>query len=489
VSSNAEELASETLTSPDAARKLTGNLGVRDLVMTVLAYNAPLAVMAGYVPLVVGLGNGIGAPLTFLAMGALLMIFSVGLTAMARYMKSPGAFYAYIAAGIGRPAGLGGAFAAFTGYMTINIASYAYVGILTKSLVEGLLDGPALPWWVWGIVLWVVASGFSLFKIDLSAKVLGVAMAAEIVMVLIWTAVVFAKGGPHGIPSPTTMIESFTSGSTSFALLFGVLTITGFEAVAVFREETKDPVKTVPRATYAAVLSLALLYAVGALAYLTALGPDKAIAAGATDPSGSFVASVGDYVGTAAVDIVTVLLVTSGFAALLATQNIAARYLYTLGEDGVLPKRLGQVHPRFGSPITASWVVAVMTIAGFGLAAVFRVDPVTFYARVASFGGVCLLALMFATALAVFLYFRRDTEHRATALQSVITPAIAFVGLGIVLYLAVTNMDTIIGGTPAEGTIAILAGVAVIAAGVILALVLRSRNPEIYNRIGRQDIG
>jgi amino acid transporter len=469
VSSNAEELASETLTSPDAARKLTGNLGVRDLVMTVLAYNAPLAVMAGYVPLVVGLGNGIGAPLTFLAMGALLMIFSVGLTAMARYMKSPGAFYAYIAAGIGRPAGLGGAFAAFTGYMTINIASYAYVGILTKSLVEGLLDGPALPWWVWGIVLWVVASGFSLFKIDLSAKVLGVAMAAEIVMVLIWTAVVFAKGGPHGIPSPTTMIESFTSGSTSFALLFGVLTITGFEAVAVFREETKDPVKTVPRATYAAVLSLALLYAVGALAYLTALGPDKAIAAGATDPSGSFVASVGDYVGTAAVDIVTVLLVTSGFAALLATQNIAARYLYTLGEDGVLPKRLGQVHPRFGSPITASWVVAVMTIA--------------------SFGGVCLLALMFATALAVFLYFRRDTEHRATALQSVITPAIAFVGLGIVLYLAVTNMDTIIGGTPAEGTIAILAGVAVIAAGVILALVRRSRNPEIYNRIGRQDIG
>jgi hypothetical protein len=129
-----------------------------------------------------------------------------------------------------------------------------------------------------------------------------------------------------------------------------------------------------------------------------------------------------------------------------------------------------------------------MTVIGFGLAAILQVNPLKFYARLASFGGVCLLALMVATALSVFFYFRRDTGHQATYLQSVVSPALAFAGLGFVLYLAVTNMDTIISGTPTEGVIAILAGVAIVASGVILALFLRVQKPEIYDRIGRQDI-
>jgi len=456
--------------------------------MSVLAYNAPLGVMAGYVPLVIGLGNGVGAPLIFIVVGALLTVFAVGLTAMARYMKRPGAFYAYIAAGIGRPAGLGGAFAAFAGYMAINISSSVLVGIVSKPLVEGLLHGPELPWWVWSILVWIVASGFSLLKLDFSAKVLGIALAAEILLVLTWSTVVFINGGPSGIPSPQSMAESFTSGSLSFALLFGALTITGFEAVAVFREETKNPVKTVPRATYASVIALALLYCVGSLAYLTALGPEDAIAVGATNPTGGFTQSVSQYVGFVAGDLVTVLLVTSGFASVLATQNIAARYLYTLGGDGVLSRRLGRVHPRFGSPFTASRVVAILSIVGFGGAAILGVDPVRVYASLASFGGVCLIALMVGTALSVLLFFRRDAEHEATFMQSVVSPSFAFIGLGAILFLAVTNMDTIIGGTPAEGVMAVLVGAAVIAAGVILALVLRTRNPAIYNRIGRQDI-
>jgi len=456
--------------------------------MTVLAYNGPLGVMASIVPLDIGLGNGVGAPLTFVMMGALLTVLSIGLTTMSRYMKRPGAFYAYIAAGIGRPAGLGGAFVAFAGYMAVNIALYTLVGLLAKALVEGLLHGPTLPWWAWSIVVWLIASGFSLLKLDFSAKVLGVALAAEFVIVLTWSTVVFINGGPSGIPSPQSVAESFTSGSLSFALLFGVLAITGFEAVAVFREETKDPVKTVPRATYAAVIVLAGLYSIGSLAYLTALGPEDAITLGATDPIGSFTQSVGQYLSVVASDLVSVLLVTSGFASLLATQNIAARYLYTLGEDGVLSRQLGRAHPRFGSPFTAAWVVAVLSIGGFGGAAVVGVDPVRFYSGLAGFGAVCVLALMVGTALSVFLYFRRDTEHRATFVQSVISPVLAFLGLGGIFLLAVTNMDTIISGTAKQGVLAVLIGAAVIAAGVITALILRARNPKIYNQIGRQDV-
>jgi amino acid transporter len=478
----------QSVRTSEPRHTLQGHLGVRDLVFTVLAYNAPLAIMAGYIPLVVGYGNGLGAPATFAAIGALLALFAVGLTAMSRFMRSPGAFYAYICAGIGRPAGLGGAFAAFAGYTAIAISSYAYGGIVVKALVEGLLNGPALHWWVWALVIWIVASGLSLLQIDLSAKVLGVAMIAEVVLVLIWDAAVFLDGGPEGIPTNSFTLEAFTSGSFAFAMLFGVLCITGFEAVAVFREETKDPVKTVPRATYTAVIFLAVLYCVGALAYLTALGPSEAVAAGATDPSGSFITSVDQYVGTVAVDVITVLLVTSVFAAILATQNISARYLYVLGEDGVIMRRFGYVHPRFGSPFIAAATVAVIAILGFTAAAISGIDPVLFYARLAGFGGVCLLTLMTATAVAIFVYFRRDDEHEANAFQSIVSPVLAFGGLAGILYLAAKNMGAVIGGTPGQGTAALLIGIAIIAAGVILALVLRSSRPEVYARIGKQDI-
>ena len=92
-----------------APNRLSGNLGVVQLVLTVLAYNAPVTVAAAFVPLVIGFGNHDGATLSYLAIGVLLVVFSVGLTTMARCMKSPGAFYTYISTGIGPTAGLAGA--------------------------------------------------------------------------------------------------------------------------------------------------------------------------------------------------------------------------------------------------------------------------------------------------------------------------------------------------------------------------------------------
>lgn len=470
-----------------APARLTGNLGVVAIVFTVMAFNAPLAVAAGFVPIVIGYGNGNGAPLTFAVIAALLLVFSVGLTAMSRFMHSPGAFYSYVVAGLGRAPGLGGAFTAITAYTSFIICSYAFGGLLTDSLVVGTFNGPDLPWWVWSLVLWVAASSLSLFNIELSAKVLGVALVAEVALTLIWSLRVFADGGPQGVSTQPFTFDAFTSGSLSVGLLFGALCITGFEAVAVFREETKDPVKTVPRATYTAVLVMCTLYGLAAWAYLTSFG-DDAVAQAAADPSGSFVASVQTYVGTAAADLVSVLLVTSAFASLLANQNIGARYLYVLGGDAVLPRPLGRVHPRHGSPFIAATVFASIAIVGIVVPAVVGMDPLRVYASMAAIGSVCLLVLMFATSISVVAYFQKDKSHTANLWQSLIAPALAICGLGTVLYLAITNMTSIIGGTQTAANIALGVIAAVGIGGAALALFYRTSRPSIYAKIGRQDI-
>ncbi|MEV0735120.1 hypothetical protein AB0I51_03960 [Streptomyces sp. NPDC050549] len=74
-----------------------------------LAFDAPLATLVGFIPVVIGFGNEPGAPA---AAGVILGLFAVGFPAMGRRLPDPGAFYAYITAGPGRPIGLGASFLA-----------------------------------------------------------------------------------------------------------------------------------------------------------------------------------------------------------------------------------------------------------------------------------------------------------------------------------------------------------------------------------------
>jgi len=74
--------------------------------------------------------------------------------------------------------------------------------------------------------------------------------------------IVFASGGAAGISAdfldPTIVVH----GSPGIAVLFAVMGFLGFESTAVFRDEAKDPGRTVPRATYIAALLIGGFYTV-----------------------------------------------------------------------------------------------------------------------------------------------------------------------------------------------------------------------------------
>src|SRR4051794_18218343 len=59
------------------AGQMPRRMGILSLVLTVLAYLSPLAGAVGFVPLVIGYGNGLGAPFMFLVAGAVLTIFAI----------------------------------------------------------------------------------------------------------------------------------------------------------------------------------------------------------------------------------------------------------------------------------------------------------------------------------------------------------------------------------------------------------------------------
>lgn len=464
---------------------LVGRMGVIELVLTVLAFAAPLASVVGVLPLVVALG-GEAAPLAFVAATAMLLVFSVGFTAMGRHLPNPGAFYAYVSVGLNRAVGLAASFLAILGYLMIGLGIVLFFGLLARELVVTTFHGPAIPWWVLSLGLVLVVGAFGYFRIDLSARVLTVVMAAETLIVVVFDVVVGLDGGPNGLPLNSFDPGAIKMSSVGICVLFATITFIGFEATAIFRQETRNPQVTVPRATYIGVIAIGVFYILTVWMLVTAHGAAAAPGAAASDPAGMFVAAVGDYLGSGAQDVIAVLVVTSAFAAVLSCQNIIARYGYALGADGVIPSAMGRVHPRHGSPYVSSLALSAVLVVGvLGFAGT---DPAKSYAWLAGAGGFPLLVLMFITSVAIVVFFRRSRIAASQPWNTLVAPLLAAASLGAAIYLALHNFVMLTGGDSAIAIVLQLGIWSVFVLGVALALYYRAARPEIYARIGRQSL-
>ena len=92
--------------TPDTSLR-KGRIGVIGIVFFVVAAAAPLVGMTGAVPVATVLGNGAGVPGAYLAVALILLLFSVGYSAMSQHVTNAGAFFAYVDRGLGINTGVG----------------------------------------------------------------------------------------------------------------------------------------------------------------------------------------------------------------------------------------------------------------------------------------------------------------------------------------------------------------------------------------------
>lgn len=469
-------------------------LGLTSVVFMVVATAAPITAITSNMPIMVGLGTGVGTPAGFLLATVTLSIFSVGFVAIARHVTSAGAFYGFISRGLGRIVGLGSGLLTTASYMMFEVTLVALFGVFTKETMAAEL-GVDLPWWVYTFTLIAVIAALTYFEIELTAKVLGIALAAEVlILAAIALAVLANGGGPDGISAaPLNPAEAFAGPSVGLGLFFAFWCWMGFESTALYGEESKNPRRTVPVATFIVVIGVGLFYAFVSWMIMSGNGIEQTAALAASDsPFETVFAPTREFLGEWAVLIFRWLLLTGTFACAMAFHNCASRYLYALGRERILPGALGRTHPRYGSPWVASLVQSAFVVAVTLCYWSSGLDPyVGQYTLSALLGTMGIIVVQALCSLAVTAYFWRNPDKRPHFLIWVVAPILGAAAMIGAVLLLVLNMDAAAGG-PAASTLLFrlipwIVG-AVFVAGCVLAVWLRKSAPQRYELIGHLDV-
>jgi len=457
-------------------------LGTLSLLHFSLTAATPLTVIAGGVVVMFAIAGQIGIPLGYVIIAACLWLFSVGYTTMARHITNAGAFYAFIARGIGRIPGVAAAWVAATSYCAMQISLYGLLGVTGRTVLARIdVD---VPWWACALAAWLLIGLLGTRAVDINAKILAVLLTVEIAVILLFSASNYLNAA-DGLPLAAMSPSSLGGEAAGAVLALALVGFIGFESPTVYGEEARDRRRTVARATRATVAILAFIYIFSSWSIITAVGEDAIVSASVADPSLMFTLA-GDQLGSAWATIGEVLLLTSVTAAALSFHNTTARYLFALGRERVAAAWLGRTSLRTCSPVAASLTQTAVGGIVLVLWAVLGLDPlVHLFFYLGTSAGIGLLALITTCAIAVVSYFARD--RRGESIWSTrIAPILSVAALAGVLYLSILHFHTLLGvekGSTLPVLVPILFAVLALL-GAAWGAYLKWGRPEVYAGIG-----
>ncbi|WP_249123875.1 amino acid permease [Saccharopolyspora erythraea] len=211
---------------------------------------------------------------------------------------------------------------------------------------------------------------------------------------------------------------------TAAAIVF--FAYTGFEALANLGEETKRPRRDLPIGLLGSLAICTVLYVAVALV-LSAMVPYQQIDEGA--PLAAAFQSVGVPWVAGLISLGAVTGLTSVMMVELVT---IGRIGFAMSRDGLLPRKLSQVHPRWGTPhrMTIGGALVIMLLAGF--------VPISELADMVSIGALSGFVIV-TLAVPVLRRRRPDLERPFRVPFSPWLPILAAVAC---LYL-MSNLDVI----------------------------------------------
>ena len=446
------------------------------------AASAPVVVLLGGIPTTYAATNVVGVPLGFVLVGAVVALLSVGYTALTRHVPHPAVYYAVIARGLGRPAGVAGGMVALLAYNAIQTSLYGLLGATLKDLFGG-------PWWLWALIVVALVGVVGVRSVSLSTRLLATILVLSFVILLMFDLAAVAHPAAGSLSAEGFKLGELTKSGIGGAAAFCLAALMGFEAAASFSEEARARVGP-SRAVFLSLAVLVGAYAISAWAMGEAVGP-KQVTTVAADPSVGLPFNIfEDRYGPLMPPLVRAMLVAAIITSMLALHSIAARYGFAMAREGVLPNVIASTGSggQTGSPVGGSLLqsgIALIVVLAFAVAGA---DPIaTLFAWFSTMGALALLVLLVVTSLAAMAYLPGRGDNAENVWRRRIAPGLGVLAGAAVLGTMVVNVDSMLGVGPDSKLPYVIPALVVAAglAGAILALYLRVARPDVYSKISR----
>ncbi|MGH9616188.1 MAG: APC family permease [Acidobacteriaceae bacterium] len=365
---------------------------------------------------------------TILAAMIAMVFTAISYGRMAALYPSAGSAYTYVSRGINPYLGFVAGWAMLLDYMLIPLFCVIYG---TLSLQRA---APSLPFAVGAALFAGGTTVLNLHGIRSTARanqvllfVMFIVLGWFIVFAIKYVVVHYGVSrlfSTRPFYNPTTFNVRRIAGATSFA----ALTYLGFDAVTTLAEEVENPRKNVLLSAVAVCAFTGLFAAL--LVYLAQLAWPNYHTFSNLDTA--FIDVSGRVGGFALLEAMAILLVIANIGAGLTAQVGAARLLFGMGRENVIPKRVfGRLHPVHNTPDANVIMIGVLAFVG----AQFLSYELT--AELLNFGA--FLGFMMVNAAVIWeLWVRSSSRNFRGFLLDVLLPALGFLfcaviwlGLGI----------------------------------------------------------
>jgi amino acid transporter len=389
-------------------------LGLWDLIIYGIVLIQPIAPV-GIFGLATKSSRGHVLVTILIAMVAMMLTATSYGRLAARY-PSAGSAYTYVSRGFGPHAGFLVGWAMFLDYLIIPAINTIYGALTLQRLF------PSVPYLVWALLFAAVITILNLMGVRSMARTNSILLAAMFLVIgaYVWFAVRFllVSQGWAGVLSvePFYNPRTFDMGVVMTATSLAALTYIGFDGVTTLAEEVKNPRRTVPLATVLVCLLTGLFSSVEV--YLAQrVWPDYT-----TFPNleTAFMDVTRRAGGELLFQGMGVILVVAAVGSGLAGQAGAARLLYGMGREDMLPRRFfGYLDPRLGIPAYNVFLLGVLAVVGAWLVSY------QFAAELLNFGAFLAFMGVNLSAAREFL-FRRSEGGKRNLLLDAAVPALGF---------------------------------------------------------------
>jgi putrescine importer len=301
------------------------------------------------------------AALSYLVAMVAMLFTAISYGRMAAAFPAAGSTYTYAQRGLHGHIGFLAGWSMVLDYVLVPLLSAVYVSITAARLV------PAVPYWVWALSFAAAITLVNVRGIQVTARashlMTAIMMASTVLFIALAIRYIAVQFGASALLAPNAVFNPDTFALRPLMLGAGIATLSylGFDAVPTLAEETPHPETDIGFATVL-VCILQTVFCV-AIAYLATLvwPADK--------PFPNIETAILDVTsitgGPPMFWFTTFVLLVAGVASSLTSQAGAARLLFGMGRDGMLPKRVfAYLHPTYATPTRSIYLMGAISFIG-----------------------------------------------------------------------------------------------------------------------------